>query len=203
MRIRRGASVLAFVMLAVPLWADGKNRFESPTAGIAFSKPESWIFASMQAALDNREKVRLDDAELERQMKAQANPPLAVVMKHPEPYPDVNPSFQVGLRPLGPLEGKTATEILGLIVPTLEKAHADFRIVTPISESMVGGLAAARVSIHYTLKTSDGGAYPTWSDMVVVPRGKFMFFIGMGRKQGDEGATAEVEKMLASIEFQP
>jgi hypothetical protein len=38
--------------------------------------------------------------------------------------------------------------------------------------------------------------------MVVVPRGKFMFFIGMGRKQGDEAATAELEEMLKSIEIQ-
>jgi len=26
---------------------------------MAFTKPESWIFVSMQAGLDNREKVRL------------------------------------------------------------------------------------------------------------------------------------------------
>lgn len=52
------------------------------------------------------------------------------------------------------------------------------------------------------LKTTDGGAYPAWSDMVVVPRGKFMFFIGMGRRQGDEAATAELEQILESIEIQ-
>jgi hypothetical protein len=178
------------------------NRFENPTAGIAFAKPDSWLFASMQSTLENRDKVRLDDAALEQQMKAQANPPLAVVSKHPEPYPDINASFQVGLRPLGTLEGKSATELLEVILPTLEKAYSDFRIVAPVAETQVGGLPAARISIHYTLKTTDGGAYPSWSDMVVVPRGKFMFFIGMGRKQGDLEATAELEQMLKSVEIQ-
>jgi hypothetical protein len=178
------------------------NRFESPTAGIAFSKPESWVFASMQATLENRDKVRLDDAELERQVKTQANPPLAVVWKHPEPYPDVNPSFQIGLRPLGTLEGKSAKELIDIVLPTMAKMQADFQIVRPIAETTVGGLPAARASFHYTLKTTDGGAYPAWSDIVVVPRGKFMFFIGMGRKQGDEAATAELEQMLESIEIQ-
>jgi hypothetical protein len=178
------------------------NRFESPTAGIAFLKPESWLFASMQSTLENREKVRLDDEELDRQMKAQANPPLAVVLKHPEPYPDVNATFQVGLRPLGTLEGKSAKELVEVVLPAMAKMYADFKIVEPVAETEVGGLPAARASIHYTLKTTDGGAYPTWSDLVVVPRGKFMFFIGMGRKQGDRAATADLEQMLKSIEIQ-
>ena len=30
-----------------------------------------------------------------------------------------------------------------------------------------------------------------------------MFFVGMGRKQGDELATAELEQTLSSIEIQP
>ena len=178
------------------------NRFDSPTAGIAFSKPESWQFASMQSTLENRDKVRLDDAELERQVKTQANPPLAVVWKHPEPYPDINPSFQIGLRPLGTLEGKSAKDLIDIVLPAMAKMQADFRLVEPPAETVVGGLPAARASFHYTLKITDGGAYPTWSDVVVVPRGKFMFFIGMGRKQGDEAATAELEQMLESIEIQ-
>ncbi len=182
--------------------ASDSNRFESPTAGIAFSKPESWLFVSMQSTLENREKVRLDDAELDRQMKAQANPPLAVVWKYPEPYADVNPSFQVGLRPLGTLEGKAAIDLVEVVLSGMAKMYADFEVVAPVTETEVGGLPAARASIHYTLKTGDGGAYPAWSDMVVVPRGKFMFFVGMGRKQGDAAATAELEQMLKSIEIQ-
>jgi hypothetical protein len=197
---RLSAALLLFGVSCLAV-ADS-SRFENPTAGIAFSKPESWVFASMQATLENRDKVRLDDAELERQVKTQANPPLAVVWKHPEPYPDVNPSFQVGLRPLGTLEGKSAKELIDIVLPMMAKMQADFQIVKPIAETTVGGLPAARAGFHYTLKTTDGGAYPAWSDIVVVPRGKFMFFIGMGRKQGDEAATAELEQILSSIEIQ-
>jgi hypothetical protein len=199
--LARWSVTLLLLGVACAASADS-NRFESPTAGIAFLKPESWLFASMQSTLENREKVRLDDEELDRQMKAQANPPLAVVLKHPEPYPDVNATFQVGLRPLGTLEGKSAKELVEVVLPAMAKMYADFKIVEPVAETEVGGLPAARASIHYTLKTTDGGAYPTWSDLVVVPRGKFMFFIGMGRKQGDRAATADLEQMLKSIEIQ-
>lgn len=182
--------------------ADG-DRFESPTVGFAFSKPSTWVFASLQATQENRERIRLNDAELEQQMKTRATPPLAVVTRHPEPYPDLNPSFQVGLRPLGALEGKSATEVLAVILPTLERAYADYRVVAPVSETTIGGLAAARVGVEYTLETADGGSFPTRSDMVIIPRGKFMFFIGMGRKPGDSEADADVASMLASIEIQP
>lgn len=200
--LSRLGSLVVFLGISCVAAADS-NRFESPTAGIAFVKPGPWIFVSMQAALENRERVRLDDAELDKQMKEQANPPLAVVMKHAEPYPDINPSFQVGLRPLGTLEGKSATELVEVALSGMSKMYADFKLVAPVTETEVGGLPAARASIHYTLKTTEGGAYPTWSDIVVVPRGKFMFFVGMGRKQGDMVATAELEQTLRSIEIQP
>jgi hypothetical protein len=200
--LTRLTTLLALLGISCVAAADS-NRFESPTAGIAFLKPESWHFVSMQSTLENREKVRLDDAELDKQMKAQANPPLAVVMKHAEPYPDINPSFQVGLRPLGTLQGKSAKELVEVVLSGMSKMFADFKVVSPATETEVGGLPAARASIHYTLNTTDGDAYPTWSDMVVVPRGKFMFFVGMGRKQGDELATAELEQTLSSIEIQP
>lgn len=200
--VRFSVAILLFACLSGAALADS-NRFESPTAGLAFSKPDSWRFASMQAALENREKIRLDDAELERQLKTQANPPLAVVIKHNEPFPDVNPSFQVGMRPLGTLEGRSAKELVEIVLAGMAKMYADFKVVQAATDTTVGGLPAARASIHYTLKTTEGGAYPTWSDIAVVPRGKFMFFFGMGRKQGDEDATAELTGMLNSVEIQP
>ena len=78
--LARLTAVLLLLGLSGAAAADA-NRFESPTAGIAFVKPDSWLFASMQSSLENRERIRLDDAELDKLMKAQANPPLVVVTK--------------------------------------------------------------------------------------------------------------------------
>lgn len=198
-------SLLLFVFAALlgTSVSFASDRFESPTAGVSFTKPRTWVFASVQAAQENREKLRLSDSELEQKIKTQATPPLAVVMKHPEPYPDLNPSFQLGLRPLGALEGRSATQLLELIVPTLKAAFSDFEIVAPIAAATVGGLPAARVGIRYTLETTDGGAFPTRSDMIVVPRGKFMFFLGMGRKPDDDVAEKEQSEILESLSIQP
>jgi hypothetical protein len=198
---RKPLPALLFLCSTCCLAAEA-DRFSSPTVGFSFSKASAWQFTSADAMQENREKVRLNDEEFEKQMKERATPPLAVVLKHPEPYPDINPSFQVGFRPLGGLVGKSARELVEIMLPSFEKAYADYGLVEPVREVVVGGLPAARVGINYTLKTTEGGAYPTRSDMIA-PRGKFMFFIGMGRKQGDTVATAELEQMLASVEIQP
>jgi hypothetical protein len=203
--MNRNRSMFALVMWAstTVCLASDADRFSSPTVGFAFSKASEWRFASVDAMQENREKIRLNDEEFEKLMRERATPPLAVVMKHEEPYPDVNPSFQVGFRPLGGLAAKSARELVEILLPSYEKIFADYELVAAVSDVVVGGLPAARVGFNYTLKTNDGGAYPTRSDMVVVPRGKFMFLIGMGRKQGDDVATAELERMLASVEIQP
>jgi hypothetical protein len=202
MNLRVLLSCLLGLMLAGPVVA-AENRFESPTAGVTFNKPGSWVFVSAQAAQENRDKVRLNDTELEARMKTQANFPLAMVTKHPEPYPDINASFQLGFRPLGGFEGKSAVELIQVILTPLKAAYADFEVAEPVLSTTVGGLPAARVGIRYTLKTTDGGAFPTRSDLIVVPRGKFMFFIGMGRKPDDSEAEREQQAILSSLEIQP
>ncbi len=199
MRLRVVIGVAAGLCLASLSLA--QHRFDSPTAGFALTKPANWVFASVQAAQANRDSVRLSDAELEARMKTQANPPLVMITRHPEPYPDLNPSVQVGLRPLGQLEGKSASDLLTMMLPTLEKAYADFKIVTPVQPSTLGGHPAARLGISYTLKTTGGDSFPTRSDLVVVPRGRFMFFIGMGRKPGDSEADADIDAILKSVEI--
>ena len=196
--------LFGWLMLTVAVTANASgDRFESPTAGVTFVKPTSWVFVSAQTNQDNRDRVRLDDAELERAIKSQANPPLAMVMMHPEPYPDLNPSFQLGFRPLGPFEGKSPDAIIAALLPTIQSAYSDFEIVEPIRTVTVGGLPAARLGIRYTLRTTDGAAFPTRSDLIVVPRGKFMFFIGMGRKPDDLDAARMQQAMLDSVEIQP
>lgn len=182
---------------------DAANRFHSPTAGLAFVKPAHWVFASVAALQTNRDNIRLADAELERLMKERGTPPLAAAMRYPEPHPDLNPSFQIGLRPLGALEGKSAREILELLLPGFLLMADDVRIVRPAEELSISGLPAARAGLEYTLRTVDGGAFPTRSDMVIVVRGRFMFMVGSGRKPDDAVAAGEIEEILASLVIDP
>jgi hypothetical protein len=139
------------VVLSLPgaaCLAGEADRFRSPTAGFAFEKAPTWVFMTLGAAEENRERIRPDDAELEKQMRERATPALVAAMRHPEPHPDLNPSFQVGLRPLGDLEGRTARQVLDLILPGLQRVFADLRVVEPVREQVVGGLPAAGVAVE-------------------------------------------------------
>jgi hypothetical protein len=56
----------------------------------------------------------------------------------------------------------------------------------------------------YTLVTQDGAEYPTLSRLWIVPRGGFMFFIGMGGPQdGPDVSEEEFTSFVKSIEIQP
>lgn len=179
------------------------NRFHSPTAGFTIEKPTDWQFGSLSQVATNRAVARLKDKELEQQVRRRASAPLVVILKHPEPHPDLNPSTQVILRPMAGLEGKTAVELLKLVVPTLQRAMAEFTFVEPIQEVKLSGLPAAYMKAKYTVGNADGDEFKTLTRMWLVPRGSFMFLISMsGPQEGPDVSEPEFKAILKSIRIE-
>jgi len=192
-------------LLAGPALARGAapERFENATAGIALVRPEGWQTASLQTVQQNRERVQLSDAELQAAMLRTATAPLFVFTKHSEPYPDVNPSIQVTLRPLGTLAGSRPTDVLKAAVGVLQKALADFAFVTAIRDVEVSGLPAAHMRATYTLKNRGGSEYKVMTRMWLVPRGAYAFLLAMsGPQNGPDVSEPEFADTLASISIQ-
>ncbi len=115
--------------------------------------------------MENRERVRLADEELQAAIKKEALAPLFAFTKHAEPYAGLNPSIQVGLRPLAPFEGKPPVEILAAVLGTIRGFAADFTIVDAVQEVEVSGLKGAKVEAKYTLATASGDKFPVLSRM--------------------------------------
>lgn len=198
-----GCIVVALVGMAV-LAAETPDRLENPTAGIVVVKPTGWHVGTIQQVEANRAKVRMNDEELQKAIAQSASAPLFVFTRHAEPYDSLNPSIQVALRPLGPLVGRSAVEIMQVAVEPLRKAFKDFRLVSEISATTVSGLPAAYMKGAYTLVTQDGREYPTLSRLWIIPRGSFMFFIGMGSPQeGPDVSEDEFTAFMKSLEIQP
>jgi hypothetical protein len=196
---------VVFALCPVP--ALGQNAtaqwFENATAGISLVRPAGWQTASLQTVQENRERVQLSDAELQAAMQKAATAPLFVFMKHPEPHPDLNPAIQVTLRPLGPLAGMSPTEMMKIAVSALQKALADFMFVTAISDAQISGLAAAQMRAKYTAMNRDGSSFKVLTRMWLVPRGAYMFLIGMsGPQEGPDVSESEFAAALASITIQ-
>lgn len=203
-------SLIALTVLCISLAAVSAdapamntNRFHSPTAGFAVSKPADWQFGSMEQVATNRAIARLKDKELEAQIRQRASAPLVVILKHPEPHDDLNPSFQVMLRPVGQLEGKSATELMRLVVPTIQRAMADFSFVEEIREVRIGQMPAAYMKAKYTAANSEGREFKTLSRMWIVPRGSFMFLLSAsGPQEGPDVSEAAFKAIVDSIQIE-
>ena len=85
--------------------APPSNEYANPTIGFHVTKPESWHFMSAQQNLENLKQTKLQDKELQAAMLKYATAPLIVIVKHPEPYGDVNPSLKVNIKQLKALSG--------------------------------------------------------------------------------------------------
>lgn len=194
---------VAFAAVAADAASPGNDRFHSPTAGFTVTKPASWHFATLEQVAAHRAAARLEDKELEEQMRQRATAPLVVILKHPEPHDDLNPSVQVTVRPLGQLEGRSAVELMRLVVPTIQRAMADFTFVEQIQDATIGGMPAAFMKATYTVADPEGREFATLSRMWVVPRNAFMFLISAsGPPEGPDVSEAEFEAILDSMEFE-
>lgn len=206
MHYLRFLACLVLVQVSLPAAAADSavntNRFHSPTAGFTVVKPAAWQFASMEQVATNRAIARLKDKELEEQIRQKANAPLVVILKHPEPHDALNPSVQVMVRPVGPLEGKTAVELMRLVVPTIQRAMADFEFVDAIRETQVGDMPAAYMKAKYTVANPEGREFKTLSRLWIVPRRSFMFLISAsGPQTGPDVSETEFKAILDSIQI--
>lgn len=197
--------LLIIVLLLAPEWmhaqSTGPERFSNATAGFSLVRPAGWQTASLQQVQANREGIRLTDPELQAAIQS-ATAPLFVFTKYQEPFPGLNPSVQVMLRPTGAMATSSPVQIMTVAVTALQGAYADFAFVTPIEETSVSGLAAARMKAKYTLKTT-GGEFKVLTRLWVVPRGSFVFLISMGGTQdGPDVSESEFSEVLASIQIQ-
>ena len=132
-----------------------------------------------------------------------ASTPMLVMTKFPEPFEDLNPSFKVNIRPLGNLKGKTPTELLDLILPPFRSALKDFELVQPPTEVKVSGIPSGYARMNFVVQSPNGDAFPTTSELWIVPRGDYFFMIGAGTRQDEKtGSRREIQSIIRSVKIQ-
>ena len=197
--------IQAFVLfvLTCAAFADNTNQFESITVGFKVTKPNDWQFVTADENLENIKKVQMNDQEFQQLMLKYSTASLVAIMKYPEPYEDLNPSFKVNIKPLGKLKGTEPKNILSLIIPQFEKMFQDFNLVQPPTDTKVAGLDAAYMHINYSLVIPEGRVFPTASELWIVPRGDYFFMIGAGTRQDEKtGSRSETNEILNSVVMQ-
>jgi len=106
----------------------GSYAFTCPECRFEVSKPASWQFVTAEQNLENLRNTKLNDEEFHRLMLRYSNAPLVAMMKHPEPFGDLNPSFKVQIKPFGGLKGADPKQILALVSNQMKGAFKDFAV---------------------------------------------------------------------------
>src|SRR5262245_44838968 len=93
--------VLAFLILGVEARAQAVEIVSNQTIGIEVAKPAAWQHLTAEANAQNLRNIEMDDKEFQEMVAKYATAPIVAFSKYAEPYPDVNPTFKVNLRPAG------------------------------------------------------------------------------------------------------
>jgi hypothetical protein len=195
---------IAVALAAMPAYTADVDLFKSVTAGFEVTKPAGWQFITADQNLDNLKRAELNDKDFQAAMLKYATAPLVAMMKYPEPFDDLNPSFKVNIKPFGQLKGTAPTKILGLLTPQFEKVFQDFVVVVPPTPKTVSGLEAGYMQVSYSMQSPDGRTFPTTSELWIVPRGDYFFMIGAGTRQDEKtGTRKEIQEILDTVRFDP
>lgn len=170
--------------------------FNNPTVGFSIEKPDGWHYLTTQQISESRKNIRMNDEELKEAVQRYATAPLVAMSRYLEPYDDLNTTVQVVFRPLGQLHEAPPTEILKLMVPTIQRVVTDFVFLDKIQETNVSGLDAAFMRAKYVMSNQENRTFNVISRMVIVPRGAYMFMISMSCKADN---TDNSEAMLISV----
>lgn len=194
--------VLVVSLLSFSVFAQDVNVFESATVGFKVTKPSEWQFVTAEENLERLKNIQLNDEEFKRLMLKYSTAPLVAMMKYPEPFDDLNPSFKVNVKPLGKFKGDDPKKIMGFMLPQFYKMFDNFKLVQPPVDTTVDELPAAYMRMDYSVAISDGRSFPTTSELWIVPRGDYFFLIGAGTRQdGVTGSREEISKIISSVEL--
>lgn len=177
------------------------NKYTNSTLGLSIVKPEDWHFLSIEASQNSLNNVRLKDKQIQEYMRKYSSKPIVVITKYPESYSDVNPSLKINIKPFGRLP-RDPHKIMEIIIPTWKRAFRDFEIIQEVEDTMLGGLPATHVQIHYSLENNSGEIRSIRSDLWIAMRGDYFFLVGSGLKQDESnGSYQEIKQILDSLDL--
>ena len=199
----RGMIAVTLCASAAIAQAADADSFSHAGVGLRLSKPAEWTYVTAAQNADNLKALNLSDDDMRAALLKYANAAIVAMTKFPEPFSDLNASFRVSFRPLGNLKGKSPQEILGMVVPQLQKTMKDFVLVQAPTEVVVSGINSGYVRMNYTLEIRGGPTFPASSEMWVVPRGDYYFLIGAGTRQDEKtGSREEIQGILKTVNIE-
>lgn len=177
------------------------NHFNAIAVGFQVSKPATWRFVSAEENLENLARPAMDNSKFRELMLKYTTDPLVAMAKFDEPFPDLNPTFRVNIKPFGALPSRDPKAVLTAIMPQLQKIFTGSTVVQGATYVEVAGIKSAYTRINYTMR-AEGKEFPTTSELWIVPREDFFFMIGAGTRQDEKtGSRNEIQSILDSVKI--
>lgn len=203
-RALRAIVVAGCVASACLAHAEAPDVFSNASVGFSIEKPQGWHYISADESAKNRDAVRLKNREVQELIKRRPQPRLVTMARHHEPYPELNPSVTVGVKPISNPETFDPVDVLQFMVRPLKGVYDDFKVVEAPKKVTLKDREAAYTKVHYTLKTPDGKQFPACSEMWVIPRGEICFIVSAGSSpKPDAPERAEIDRAIESITIDP
>jgi hypothetical protein len=205
--MKRFGKLILCCVSVIPAFVAGhvfadSNVFKNVTVGFEVTKPASWQFVTAEQNLENLKNTRLNDEEFHQLMLKYSTAPLVAMMKHPEPFDDLNPSFKTQVKPFGQFKGTDPKQILTMVSGQMKAAFKDFVVTQEPIDVTVSGIKSAYMRINYSLQIPDGRSFPTTSEMWIVPKGNYFYMIGAGTRQDEKtGSRREIRQILDSVKI--
>jgi hypothetical protein len=171
------------------------ERYLDPEFGFSICPPPGWHFQSQATVAETRERVGIDEIKSARM-------PLFIATKYAETTEIVNPTIQIGFRPIPHPRPESWLRFQTFVNSQFEGIFEDYRVLLEPSSIVVGGLEAVMTRASFTVGYLDDEPLRVLARSFTVPRGDDMFQIGMsGPLEGDDICEREFDETLTSIEF--
>jgi len=178
------------------------ETFDNPMLGFSIEKPDSWHFITAEENLENISRSEFKDENVKEMLMKYATAPVVAMMKHEEPYEDINPSLKLNVKPLNNFKANDPKAIVDAVISPMSRMFEEFEIVEGPNETELNGKPAGYVRINYTMTISDGTVFPICSELWIVTRDSYFFIIGAGTRQDEKtGRREEIRSILNTLAF--
>lgn len=206
--------IIIFLLISNPSLANNltNDKFERKKLGFSISKPSDWQFVSEKEHLEKLKSIKIANEDLREQLIKLSPAPLVAMVKHKEPFSNLNPSFKINVKPIGKFANSIARitktreilakEILEEIIPNFKQILNNFKVRQKPVSLKISGLDAAYARFDYSLPVIDKKILRVASQIWIIPQKNYYYLIGSITRQDEEtGSRDEIKKIIDSIKI--
>lgn len=182
--------------------APDDNIYTNKMFGFSIVKPNDWRFTTIEDHAKSLSAVELKDKDLQDALVKYSNAPVVGMMKHAEPFEDINPSFTIKIRPMEGFDAEDPKSILNLVFSAMPKMFENFAIIVPPENTLINGQLTAYGRISYK-SVYYGQPFFVTSQLWIVPLGNYYLIMGGGvRTDEATGSIKELESIANTLILQ-